>query len=404
MQKRCQNPRVLLLIDTAGAVGRDLVMGIARYALENGPWSIQFEYRALDSLPPQWLSQWRGDGMISRTVNQRQARVLQATNLPLVELLGHPETGGYRVGNDFAAVARMAADHFLDCGLRHFAYFTLGEAWWVKEQRDAFCRVLAERGFDCHNYWVASALRNMPLWHEKQRPELARWIGSLPRPIGVFTPGDIHSVRLLEMCEEMNVAVPEELAILGRGNDPVICETVRPTLSSVDLDGRRVGFEAAGLLDRMMAGKADDDCIYIPPIRVVVRQSTDLVAIQDPDVAQAVRIIRESACTDINVGRIAEEVGISRRVLESRFHRYLGRSPKTEIMRVRIEAAKTLLAQTDKSSESIARKCGFGSLEYFTRVFHNKVGVKPQAYRKIQRISRDVGEMAEDMSPDRESS
>ena len=185
----------------------------------------------------------------------------------------------------------------------------------------------------------------------------------------------------------MNVAVPEELAILGRGNDPVICETARPTLSSVDVDARRVGFEAAGLLDRMMAGKPADECIYIPPKRVVVRQSTDLVAIQDPDVAQAVRIIRESACGDIDVSTIVESVGISRRVLESRFLQHLGRSPKTEIMRVRIETAKTLLAQTDKTSESIARKCGFGSLEYFTRVFRDKVGMRPQAYRKTQRIS-----------------
>jgi LacI family transcriptional regulator len=193
----------------------------------------------------------------------------------------------------------------------------------------------------------------------------------------------------LNICKEMNVAVPEEIAILGRGNDPVICDTVRPTLSSIDLDARRIGFEAAGLLDHMMAGKRADDFIYIPPKRVVVRQSTDLVAIEDPDVAQAVRIIRESACSDIDVARIAENVGVSRRVLESRFDRYLGRSPKTEIMRVRIETAKMLLAQTDKSSESIARKCGFGSLEYFTRVFHDKVGMKPQAYRKMSRISRD---------------
>ena len=184
---------MLLLIDTAGSVGRDLVMGVARYAAENGPWSIQFEYRALDSLPPKWLGQWRGDGIISRTVNARQARVLQAAKLPLVELAGHPELGGYRVGSDSWPKARMVVDHFLDCGLRHFAYFSLGEAWWIKDLRDAFGQVLVKRGFECHNYRVPTALRTMSLWHEKQRPGLGRWIRSVPRPIGIFTPGDIHS-------------------------------------------------------------------------------------------------------------------------------------------------------------------------------------------------------------------
>jgi LacI family transcriptional regulator len=390
MRKRAQHPRVLLLIDTAGAVGRDLVMGISRYSAENGPWTIQFEYRTLDSMPPKWLRQWRGDGIISRTINARQERVLKAAKLPLVELLGHPETGGYRVRTDFAAEARMVVEHFVGCGLRHFAYFSLGESWWIKGLRETYCQVLAERGAESCTYRVPTALAKMPLWHEKQRPELANWIASLPRPIGVFTPGDMHSVRLLDICHEMNVAVPEELSILGRGNDPVICGAARPTLSSVDLDARRVGFEAARLLDHMMAGKSGDECVDIPPSRIVVRQSTDLVAIEDPDVAQAVRIIRESACGDLNVSDIAEDVGISRRVLESRFLKHLGRSPKSEIMRVRIETAKRLLAQTDKSSESIARKCGFCSREYFTRVFRDKVGMTLEAYRRMQRISRDV--------------
>ena len=178
------------------------------------------------------------------------------------------------------------------------------------------------------------------------------------------------------------------MAILGMGNDSVICETVRPTLSSIDVGARHMGYEAAKLLDRMMAGKPAKDIIYVPPSHVVVRQSTDLVAIEDADIAQAVRIIRESACTGIDVGHIAEEIGLSRRALERRFRQYLGRSPKAEIMRIRLEHAQMLMARTDKTSESIAKQSGFSSLEYFTKVFRHKVGMKPQAYRKMRRISR----------------
>jgi LacI family transcriptional regulator len=129
---------------------------------------------------------------------------------------------------------------------------------------------------------------------------------------------------------------------------------------------------------------------------VVVRQSTDLVAIEDPDVAQAVRFIRESACSAIDVNRVADVVGMSRRGLERRFRQYLGRSPKAEIMRVRMTHATRLMAETDETSESIAKKCGFSSLEYFTRVFRRMIGMKPQAYRKMRRISRDLGVSTED--------
>jgi LacI family transcriptional regulator len=172
---------------------------------------------------------------------------------------------------------------------------------------------------------------------------------------------------------------------------------VRPTLSSVDVDARRVGYEAAKLLARMMSGKTSKDTVvYVSPSHVVVRQSTDLVAIEDPDVAQAVRFIRESACTAIDVNRVAEVVGLSRRGLERRFRQYLGRSPKAEIMRVRMTHATRLMAETDGTSESIAKKCGFSSLEYFTRVFRQTIGMKPQAYRKMRRISRDLGVPSED--------
>jgi len=389
-------PHVLLLVDTAAPFGRSVIQGIGRYALENGPWSIQFVYRALDSLPPQWLKQWRGDGIISRTVNLKQAKMLWATKVPLVELHSHPKIGVPQVRIDLMMEGRMAVDHLLNCGLRRFAFFNYGEAWWIKLHRDAFCQAVKERGYDCHWYQPPASDRSVPAWREGQRPGLIKWLRSLSRPIGIFTAGDIHSAFLLDICREVNIAVPEEMAILGMGNDSVICETVRPTLSSIDEGARSMGYEAARLLDRMMAGKPTKDIIFVSPSHVVVRQSTDLVAIEDADVAQAVRIIRESACTGIDVAHVAEEVGLSRRALERRFRQYLGRSPKAEIMRIRLEHAEMLMARTDKTSESIAKQSGFSSLEYFTKVFRQKVGMKPQAYRKLRRISRDLGETVED--------
>lgn len=389
-------PRVLLLVDTAAPFGRAVIKGVGRYALENGPWSIQFVYRVLDSLPPQWLKAWHGDGIISRTVNLKQARILWKTKLPLIELHGHPKIGESQIRVDVVKVAQMAAEHFLSCGLRQFGFFSYGEAWWIKSYRDAFSQTIEERGYDCHCYIPPPSEPSIPTWRESQRPGLTKWLRALPRPIGIFTAGDIHSAFLLDFCRELNISMPEELAILGMGNDSVLCDTVRPTLSSLDVDAQRVGYEAARLLDRMMAGKPAKDVVYVPPSHVVVRQSTDLVAIEDADVAQAVRIIRESACTGIDVAQVAQNVGLSRRSLERRFRQFLGRTPKDEIMRVRIEQAKLLMVQTDQTTAGIARKCGFSSLGHFTKAFRRVVGIKSQAYRKMRRSSRDLRETVVD--------
>jgi LacI family transcriptional regulator len=388
-------PHVLLLIDTAGSFGRGIVEGIGRYALENGPWSIQFEYRALDSMPPAWLKDWKGDGIISRTVNVKQIKMLWETRLPLVELHGYPEIGLPKVQSDISIGARMVVNHFLNCELRHFAFFSYGDAWWVKLQLAVYRKVLEEHHHTCHCYQPPPSDGSLPVWHESQQPALLKWISSLPRPIGIYAPGDLHAVRLLNACRELNIAVPEEIAILGRGNDAVICETVHPTLSSLDLNSRLFGYEAAGLLDRIMAGESSKDTIWIPPSHVAIRRSTDIVAIEDADIARAVQFIRQFACMGIDVPRVAEEVQLSRTVLENQFRRYLGRSPKAEIMRVRMEHAKMLLTRTDKTCENVAHKSGFSSLEYFIKAFRREVGMTPQTYRRMQKSTHPADDFSD---------
>jgi LacI family transcriptional regulator len=383
-------PRILLLVETSRTYGRGVTEGIARYALENGPWSIQFEERGLDSSPPEWLKEWRGDGIISRTVNLRLAKLLWETKLPLIELFGGRKIGTPQVRTDIKIGGQMIIDHFLNCGLRRFAHFTYEDTWWIKVQREAFCKAIEEKGYRCHVYQAPTTGRTVPTWHERYRSRVIKWLRSLPRPIGIYAALDLHAARLLDICQEINIAVPEEVAIVGVGNDPVVCETVHPTLSSLDLDPRRVGYEAAKLLDQKMSGKQLKDTLYVPPSHVDVRQSTDITVIDDADMVQAMRFIREFACTGIDVQRVAEEVGLSRRVLERRFHQYLGSAPKEEIMRVRIEHAKTLLARTDKTIESIVHRSGFHSLPYFTMAFHREVGMTPNAYRRMRRISISV--------------
>jgi len=176
--------------------------------------------------------------------------------------------------------------------------------------------------------------------------------------------------------------VPNEIAILGVDNDELLCELTSPPLSSVFPNAPRAGYEAAELLNRIMEGqKIGPKAHRIAPLGVKVRQSTDVLAIDDRVIARALQFIREQACTGINVDDLLRAVPLSRRVLEQRFQRLLGRTPREEILNVRLNRAKQFLAETDLSLAQIAERTGFEHVEYLSVVFKRETGVTPSSYR-----------------------
>ena len=216
----------------------------------------------------------------------------------------------------------------------------------------------------------------------REHKRLRKWLADLPKPIGVMACFDIQAQQLLDACREEDIAVPEQVAVIGVDNDHLLCELAMPPLSSVIPDSFRSGYEAASLLDRIMRGESIAANAYlVDPLGIETRQSTDVLAISDPDVAQAARFIREYACSGINVADVLQEVPLSRRVLESRFQKLLGRTPHEEIVRYRISRVKRLLAESDFSLAEIAERTGFRHVEYLTVAFKKQVGVPPSVYR-----------------------
>jgi LacI family transcriptional regulator len=196
---------------------------------------------------------------------------------------------------------------------------------------------------------------------------------------------DIAGQRVLDACRELGIAVPEQMAVIGVDNDHLICELCMPQLSSVITNPRRTGYLAAELLDQWMNGKKPaGEAHRIEPLGVLMRRSTDILAIDDPDVAGAVRFIREHACDRINVADVLREVPVSRRILESRFLKQLGRTPHDEILRVRIDRVKRLLADTTLPISVIAQRAGFSSEDYLGVAFQRAVGKSPCLYRTEQ--------------------
>jgi LacI family transcriptional regulator len=211
----------------------------------------------------------------------------------------------------------------------------------------------------------------------------------LPKPIGVMACYDFAGQQLLDVCRELDIAVPEQVAVIGVDNDVRLCRLCTPPLSSVIPDTHRTGYEAAQLLDQLMHGaKKTEECLLIPPSGIAERQSSDVYALDDNDIVAALRFIRENACKGIGVADVLKAVPLSRRMLEHRFQKLVRRTPHAEIIRIRMERACRLLRETDLSLAEITSRSGFANPDYFSVAFKNYMQMTPRAYRKRSRLSR----------------
>lgn len=377
---------VALLVETSRSYGRDLLRGINRYLAEHEHWSLFLELRALDSQVPRWLAAWQGDGIIARTASPAMAEAIAATGLPGVELRASKLAHGLPfVGCDNRHIGQMVADHFIDNGFTNFAVFDLDTERYFEERRDNFRAHLTARGHACHEHHAPDRGERPANW-ERHQADVCRWVASLPKPVGIFACTDQLAFWLLDACRRAGVAVPEEVAVVGAENDEMLCTMSRPQLSSVAFDGERVGHAAAALLDRLMAGEPPPpEPVLLPPTGLVVRQSSDIVAIDDPQVAAAMRYIREHACHGINVADVIRHAGLSRTLLERRMRQALGRTPGEEITRLRFARVRQLLAETDLPLAAIADRCGFEHPQYMAEAFKKHFGMTPGSYRASRR-------------------
>jgi LacI family transcriptional regulator len=378
-------PRVALLVETTRTYTRELLSGVRRYLAEQGPWSTFLELRALDSSPPEWLREWNGDGILTRTFTAQTAKIIAALGVPAVELrslrLGN---GRPFVGCDNAGIGRMVADHFLERGYQKFGVYGLRTELFFVERVRNFVTTLKSRGFACAQLDEVDSEK--PADWERSQSRLGDWLSRLPKPVGVFAANDQLGVRLLDACQRAGIAVPEEVAVVGAENEETLCTFATPRLSSVQFDGHGVGFVAARMLDDLMQGREPERLQhFIPPKGIVARESSDGSVIHDPLVARAARIIRENAAQGINVDDLCRMVHASRSTLDRRMQAALKRTPKQEILRVRFREVERLLQETDLTVEAIAAQTGFNHGQYLQAAFKAWRGRTPGDFRMERR-------------------
>lgn len=380
-------PKVALLVETSRGFGRDLLCGISRYAQLHGPWSFHIKAGDFEQALPK-MKQWGGTGIIARIPNERIAKAILDTNLPTIALglsdeqlqPGSPLREFSELSSDPVEVASMAANHLLERRFRHFAYVGVEGRSWSKRREREFGAQLRKVGFEPHIY-ISPEKPADRVW-EKEQSIILEWLRRLPKPVGLFACNDDRGREVLEACRIMNLRVPEDVAVLGVDNDEVFCGLAYPPLSSVALNAETAGYRAAELLDGMMQGAIRKPRrIMVEALGVVTRRSTDIVAVEDEDVASALQYIHREQGRNISVESVVQEVAVSRRNLEKRFRDTIGRTILEEIQITRLERAKRLLLETTYPVSKVAELSGFGTTGYFIQFFQNRVGKTPRKYR-----------------------
>jgi LacI family transcriptional regulator len=306
--------------------------------------------------------------------------------VPIIDLNDYVNLGLPGIWSDHAAIGRLAGRHLLECGFRQFAFCGFSGQQWAIQRRDGFTQFIQQSGHPCNVYESRWTQRHSRPW-EQERQKLAGWIGSLPKPIGIMACNDMRGQQVLDACRAAEIAVPDEVAVIGVDNDELLCDLCDPPLSSVVPNPERIGYEAAAWLDELMAGRrlAERER-FIEPQGIATRQSTDVLAIDEPSIAAAVRFIRQTACNGVTVPQIVERVGVSRSVLERGFHKHLGHTPQAEIRLVQVKRVKELLAQTELSLAEIAELAGYEHPEYMCVVFKRETGRTPGQFRRQVRL------------------
>ena len=357
--------------------------GVARCARENN-WHLTTDMLYAATIPRGW----KGDGIISHVGYWKElADFVRSARCPRVELtMVRKDLGLPYVDGDHRAIGRLAGQHFIERGYRRFAWFPFTNDPLNDERRAGFLESIAKEGY---------GLVDLPPLHElrkfawcgnwaKNLERIARALEALPKPAGVFCYNDCAAANILNVCQKLGIAVPEQLAIIGVDNDALLCDAVTVPLTSVVHDLEEVGYQGALLLERLMNGESNHpEPPLIGPKGIVSRRSTDMLSVEHLGVARALGYIRQNLKkTILQVPEIVAAVGTSRRPLEVAFKNETGRTINQEIVRIRIEKAKELLASKKATINSIAKETGFLRPNHMNRVFRAHTGESPGSYRK----------------------
>jgi LacI family transcriptional regulator len=378
--------RVALLLESDMAFDRSIARGVGDYIRSKTGWIILMD--PMMEVTMESLQHWNPDGIITSIHLPAIKEIASLKQIPTVGFGSYSEElDGYLkfpiVTSNQVEIGRMAAQHFMNNGMRHFAFCGDNEkAQWCRQRQEGFVEELAKNNYSCAIYESEfDAGVNMP----DAVNSLGDWLNTLPKPTGVFVFFDGWARWVLDACVLNNIQVPQEISVVGVDNDRWLCELSQPMLSSIDANVRYAGYTTAELLDQLMSGTANPPALsHITPNKVIVRDSSNYLDFEDAEVAIALRYIREHACDPITTADVLKVTGMSNSTAYRKFMKSIGRSIHNEIQRVQMNQVKDLLTTTNLNVSAIAVRSGFDNVRYLTQVFRDLTGQTPTEFRRTQ--------------------
>lgn len=388
IQEMAEQPalRIAALLPLWPHWSRQVMRGVSVFVRQNPSWSLQwFPYPATKLTE---LRAWKPDGILAFCESEQHARDLLsicgyavAVKSP-IEFRTMPS-----VTIDHGAVGRMAADHLLSRGLTNFACLSLKDCRYGELRAAGFRgHIVADQRRHCTRFWHQAEMAEQGL-RLRENAAFCDWLAQSEKPVGLFTVEDRLGFEVCEVCRELGLGIPDDVAILGADDDASLCQISQPTLSSVRTPLVQVGLEAATILHSMIAAKkVVIDTRLLDPIQVTARETCGILACDDPVVAEVLRRIHGNSGQPLTIKQLVKGLPVSRRNLEQRFRSAIGRSPMEEVRRVRIERAAEMLLNNDEPVRRIAKKCGFGSPVHLSVAFRRARGVSPKEFRDRFRV------------------
>ena len=330
------------------------------------------------------LSDFQGDGLIAVVNSEEELDQLKSSGVPYV-LAGSRflRPGELVVCSDNLKIGKLASQHLVSCGLKNFL-FVGGRKWDDERLRfDGFQNGLRESGFQCEAVELNEL--NFPFTEKHEQrgldlTEINSAINGFKEPIGMFCPNSFIARAVIESAISVGATIPDDVALVAVNDDPLLCETTDPPLSAIVQNSIGIGFSAMEALVAKLNGDQVSNQA-LSPKRVSARRSSDVLIVGNEVVENALRHIRDNAHREMEISQIAEQVGVSRRTLEKKFRETIDSSPHQELLRMRMDLAKSLLIESNLSITQIALSSGFGSSQVFSTVFKKQSGVTPSQFR-----------------------
>ncbi|CAN7614659.1 DNA-binding transcriptional regulator [Duganella sp. LjRoot269] len=390
--------RIALLFNANKIFDHEVITGIAGYlGRTRAAWDLFLEddFR----LRLSGIEHWQGDGIIANFDDPAVAEALSRCRIPVVAVGGsYSDPANYPAGVPYVAtdnfkLIELARQHLIDVGLQRFAMFSVpasGENRWAQEREHAFRSLMQDDQLEAEIFRGCET--SVDSWDEAVQGQID-WLRSLPKPLGVIAVSDARARLLLQACAIAGIEVPEQVAIIGIDNDPLVRRLTRIPLSSVIQGAQEMGRSAAHLIEQMLHGvRLPNTRIVVPPAGINVHASSQFQLIKHPNVMRARHFIRLYACQGIKTEQVAEHVGVSRSSLEAGFRQELGCSVHDVILSFKLNAAKAGLESGECSIADVAVGSGLTSIQHMHRVFKRELGCTPRAYR--DRVLGERGQMS----------